>query len=102
MPDASPRIRRFAAPLQIPLRHDPKRADGCQHPAFGAVDLIDAVTLANEFAPSTTRHIEISREHVARVVFAMAIAFFRSTAATLASLAEVASAAIVGPSRIVS
>jgi len=61
MPDASPRIRRFAASLQIPLRHDPKRADGRQHPTFGAVDLVLAIALASEFALPAARQIEISR-----------------------------------------
>jgi hypothetical protein len=43
----------------IPLGDDPKCADGSQHAALSAVDLVNALALSNQFALGTAREVEI-------------------------------------------
>jgi hypothetical protein len=51
--------------VQIAFGDDPERADGRQHAALGAVDLVDTVALPNGPALTPTRQVEVSRKHVA-------------------------------------
>ena len=61
--------------VQIGLGHNPKGADGSQHAALGAVDLVDTVALPNGPALTATRQVQVLREHVARVAIGRMIAF---------------------------
>ena len=64
----------LAAIVEIALRHDPKRADGGEHPAFRAVDLAHAVAFSHRPSLATTRQVEILREYISRVVIVHMIA----------------------------
>src|SRR5262245_30566982 len=56
--EASPRVLHVGMQIaQVAFGHDPKGADGRQHPAFGSVDFINAVALANELTPIAPREI---------------------------------------------
>ena len=68
MLEASSRALRVVAEVvEIAFGNDAKRADGRQRAALGAVDLVDAVALANRPALASARQVEVLREHVARV-----------------------------------
>ena len=80
MPEATSRAAGVVAEVvQIALGHDPKRADGRQRAALVAVDLVDAVALANRPTLASARQVEILREDVARVAVLVPIAIAAAT-----------------------
>ena len=101
MPNATARIAGLVAQVvEVALGHNPKRADGPEHAALGAVDLVDAVALSDRPTLASAREVEIPGEHVARVTVFVAVAFAAPT--TTAEIAVPRSAAIaVVASRIV-
>ena len=60
--------------VQIALGHNPKRANGRQHAALGAVDLVDTVALPNRPALASARQVEVPREHVAWIALVVPVA----------------------------
>jgi hypothetical protein len=82
VPDASAcAVRVVAQIMQVALRHDPKRADRPQYAAFAAIDLVDAIALANRSALTSARQVDVPGEHVARVAFSVAVALTRTASA---------------------
>ncbi len=58
-------LRVVAEVVKIALGNDAKRADRRQRAAVGAVDFVDAVTLAHLLSLAAARQVEVLREHVA-------------------------------------
>jgi hypothetical protein len=56
-----------AGVVEIALGNDAKGADGGEHPAFRAVDLIHTVAFSHRPALTSARQFEILREHLTRV-----------------------------------
>ena len=81
---------------------DAKGADGGEHPAFGAVDLVHAIAFSHRPALTAAWQVEVLREHVARVAIGRLIAFAAAATATAASVAEVVAVASRRRARIVS
>ena len=68
MPKAPPRaLSVLTQVVEITLGDHSKRADRRQRAAFGAVDLVHAVTLAYRLPLASTREVEIRRERVTRM-----------------------------------
>jgi hypothetical protein len=84
----------IAAVVEIALGHDAKGADGGKHPAFGAVDLVDAIALSHRPTLTGARQVNILREHVTRVAIVRRFAFVASTAAAAVPLDAVAAVAV--------
>ena len=98
MPSAPTRtIGIVAQVMQISLGHNPKGADGPQHAALGAVDLIDTVALPNRSAFASTWQVEVFREHVTRVEILIPIAIARAAAATDVAVPSVLTIALAIP-----
>jgi len=57
--------------VEVVLRHDPKGADGGQRAAVLAVQLIDVVTVHDQFASLAARQVKVPHEALARVVVAV-------------------------------
>jgi hypothetical protein len=83
--------------VQITLGYNPKCADGRQHTALGAVDLIDTVALTNGSALASTWEIEVLREYVTRVTFLVPIAIVRAAAATEVAVPGIVTIALAVP-----
>src|SRR5690606_18530671 len=60
---------------------DAKGADRGEDPALGAVDLVHTIALSHWLALTTTRQVEVLREHIARVARVRMIAFAAATTA---------------------
>ena len=100
MLEASPRALGVVADVvKIASGDHPKYADRRQATALGAVDLVDAVTVAYLFSITSTRKLEIPREHVTRKIFAVSLTC--TAAADEASVPRIPAVPAVG-SRIVS
>lgn len=92
----------LAAIVEIALGDDSERADGGEHPAFGAVDLVHAVAFSHRPALTSAREVEVLREHIARVSIGWMIAYAASATAARASVPGIAAVSPVIASRIVS
>lgn len=96
MPDAPAHAARVVAQIvQVALRHDPKRADRPQHAAFAAIDLVDAIALANRSALTSAWQVDILREHVTRVMCLVAVAVTRTASAAAIPIRRTAAIAIL-------
>jgi hypothetical protein len=84
-----------AAVMEIALGHDAKGANGGEHPAFRAVDLVQAVAFSHRSALTNSWKVEILREHISRVAIVHMIAVAASTTAAAASNANVATVAFI-------
>lgn len=60
--------------VKIGFGNDAKRADGRWRAAFGAVDFVDVVALADRPTLQAARQVEVLREHLARVTVGRMIA----------------------------
>jgi hypothetical protein len=92
----------LAAIVELALCDDTKGADGREHPAFRAVDLVHAIAFSDRPALASAWQVEVLREHVAWIATAGLIAVGATATAATASVAEVVAVAIVGRARIVS
>jgi hypothetical protein len=79
----------LAAVVEIALGHNPKGADGGEHPALGAVDLVHSVTFSYRTAIAASWEVEVLREDVSRIVLVWAITFAGSARAAATSIAKV-------------
>jgi hypothetical protein len=84
----------FAAIAQIALGHDPNSADGGEHAAFGAVDLVHAIAVSDRTALTSARQVEVLREHVTLVAIGTMITIAAAAAAAAVSVAEVVAVAV--------
>jgi hypothetical protein len=66
--------RVIPAVVEIALGHDAKGADGGEHPAFRAVDLVHTVAFPHRPALPTARQVEVLGEHLPRVTLMIAVA----------------------------
>jgi hypothetical protein len=74
------------------LGDDAERTDGRQHAGLGAVDVVDAIAIADAFSLAAVWQVEVACEHVARV----ALPTIRRTAtATAAAIGVTASVATI-------
>jgi hypothetical protein len=80
--------------MEIVLGHNAKGADGGEHPAFRAVDLVQAVAFAHRPALTSSWKVEIPREHISRVAMVHMIALAGTTAAAAATIADIAPVAL--------
>jgi hypothetical protein len=92
----------LAAVVEIALGHNPKGADGGEHPALGAVDLVHSVTFSYRTAIAASWEVEVLREDVSRIVLVWAITFAGSARAAATSIAKVNVLAFSRRSRVVS
>jgi hypothetical protein len=92
----------LAAVVEVGLGDDTKGADGREHPAFRAVDLVHVIAFSDRPALASARQVEVPGEHVARIALAGLIAVADSATASTASIAEVVAVATVREARIVS
>jgi hypothetical protein len=90
----------LAAVMEIALGDDAKRANGGEHPAFGAVDLVNTLALPNQFALMAARQVEILHEHVAQVVFLVSVAFPGATATAAGPIPRVVPIAVLNRSTV--
>jgi hypothetical protein len=81
--------------VEVALGHNAKSADGGEHPALGAVDLIDALAVPHWLALTAGWQIEVFREHIARVAISPMIAFAAPATADAVSVAEVIAVAVI-------
>jgi hypothetical protein len=84
-----------AAIVEVAFGDDAESADGGERPAFGAVDLVDAIAVSHWPTLMATWQVEIPREHVARVTIGCMVAFAAPAAAAAVSVAEVVSIAVI-------
>jgi hypothetical protein len=84
-----------AAVVEITFGDNPEGADGGEHPAFGAVDVVYAIPVSHWPTLTATRQVEVSREHVAWVTIGFMIEFATPTAAAAVSVAEVVAIAVI-------
>jgi hypothetical protein len=95
-------LTRVALPvLEIPLRDDAKRADGGEHPAFSAVDLVHAIAFSNRPTVTPARQGQVVHEHIARVTIGHMIAFAAPATAAAVAVAEVVANTVICWARIV-
>jgi hypothetical protein len=66
-------------------------------PAFDAVDLVDAVALADRPTLAPARQVEVLREHVAPVAFLIPIAITRTAASTEVAVPGIVTIALAVP-----
>ncbi|OGT71672.1 MAG: hypothetical protein A3I78_05715 [Gammaproteobacteria bacterium RIFCSPLOWO2_02_FULL_56_15] len=81
--------------MEIALGDDAERADGGEHPAFRAVDLVHTIAFSHGPTPTSSWQVEILREHISRVAIVHMIALAGTAAATAAKIADVAPVALI-------
>jgi hypothetical protein len=81
--------------VEIVLGHDAKGADGGKHPAFRAVDLVDAVALSHRPALASARKAEVLCEYIAGVAILRGIAVAGSPTAAAVPIANVAAVVVI-------
>jgi hypothetical protein len=64
--------------VEIAFRNDAEGADGGEHSALGAVDLVNAVAFPHRSTVTGAWQVEILPEHLARVAIDRTIAFTRA------------------------
>jgi len=94
--------RVLATVAEIALTDYSKGADGGGHPAFRAVDLVDAIAFSDGTTLASARQIEVPGKHVARIAIAGMTAVAGSATAAAAPVETVAAVAVISRSRIVS
>lgn len=67
--------------VEIALGHNPKGANGPQHAALSAVNLVDAVAVPHWPAHRSARQVEILGEDISRIALVIAVALTRTAAA---------------------
>ena len=79
-----------AAVAEIALRDNAKGADGGEHSALGAVDLVHAIALPRWPALTAAWQVQVPREHIARLAIGHVIAFAAPAAASVAEVVVIA------------
>jgi hypothetical protein len=77
-------LRVVSEVVEIAFGHDAECADGGQSPAFVAVDIVDAVTLADRPTLAAARQVEVLREDVARGTVARIMGVSAAAASSIA------------------
>jgi hypothetical protein len=62
----------LAAVVEVALGHDAKGADGGEHPAFLAVDLVHAIAFSGWPAFTPPRQVQVFREYISRIALLIA------------------------------
>jgi hypothetical protein len=84
-----------AAVVEIAFGDDAEGADGGEHPAFGAVDLVHAIPVSHRPTLTATWQVEVLREHIARATIGRMIEFAAPAAASAVSVAKVVAIAVI-------
>jgi hypothetical protein len=84
----------FAADVKIALGHDAKCPNGGQHPAFSAVDLVDAIAFSHRPTLTPARQVEILRERLPRVSLVIALALTRAASAADGAVPSIVTIAV--------
>jgi hypothetical protein len=87
--------------MKIALGDDPKCADGPQHAALSAIDLVNTVALPNGLALTPTRQVEVSREHVTRITFHAPVAIAGTSPTSEAAIPRALTVGAVARSRVI-
>jgi hypothetical protein len=73
--EASPRALRVVAEIvKIAFGNDAERSDGRQRATLGAVDLVDAITVAHLLSVRCARKVKNPPEHVTRLFVTVSLA----------------------------
>src|SRR5882672_3737961 len=91
----SPSSNSTVRPVAVALGDDPKRADRRQRAALGAVDVVDAFTVAHLLSIAPSRKVEIPREHVTSIALLISVAIAGAATATEAAIPGATTIAIV-------
>jgi hypothetical protein len=84
-----------AAVVEIAFGHDTEGADGGEHPAFGAVDVVHTIAFSHWPALTPARQVEISRENISRLPPVIAVALTCSASVAYVALPSVIAIPIV-------